>query len=155
MYTQTQQATFKRATLDSQRLSSFKIVVEAYAHGMRNFPLSTILLLPVHSVVHSQLATAVTDRVILAYSLIATIANQPSTASLRALPIYISKEGRALLEYGAAPPRPLTDTHRAQTRTICHRVTWHVSYCGHWQRNWLPTAKKYLFCTTELSTNGE
>ncbi len=80
--------------------------------------MSTILLLPVHSVVHSQLATAVTERVILAYSLIATIANQPSTANLRALPIWISKAGRALLEYGAAPPRPLTDTHRAHSRTI-------------------------------------
>lgn len=86
-YTQRQQATFERATVDGQRLSSLKTVVEAYAHGMRNFPLATMLLLPVHSVVHSQLATAVTVRDILAYSLIATIANQPSTASLRAIPI--------------------------------------------------------------------
>jgi len=124
---------------------------------MRNFPLSTILLLPVHSVVHSQLATAVTDRVIgiPAYSLIASTATWPSTASLRALSGWASTGGCALLRYGAAPPRPLTDTHRAQPGPFSHGVTWHVSYCGHWQRNWLPTAKKYLFCTTELSTNGE
>jgi len=73
---------------------------------MRNFPLSTILLLPVHSVVHSQLATAVTDRVIgiPAYSLIASTATWPSTASLRALSGWASKGGCALLRYGAAPP---------------------------------------------------